>query len=98
MAPFYSKAYLATQVHTSDRLDLVIALYEEALAAVRQTMEAIDADDRTRRNDSTRRATNILLALSDALDYSQATDLSGSLFALYQFQIRQILEASRKND
>ena len=96
MAPFYSKAYLATRVHTSDRLDLVISLYEEALAAVRQAMQAIEADDRGRRNEASRRATNILVALSDALDHSQETDLSGSLFALYRFQIQQVLEASRK--
>lgn len=98
MAPFYSKAYLTTQVHTSDRLDLVIALYEEALAAVRQTMEAIEGGDRTRRAEAVRRATNILIALSEALDHTQETDLSGTLFALYHFQIQQILEANRKND
>ena len=98
MAPFYSKAYLSTQVNTADRMDLVIALYEGAIGFVSQAMEAVEAGDAEQRGEMISRVSNIIIALSEALDYSQEGGVSGNLFAIYNFQLQQLLEANRTND
>ena len=98
MAPLHSKAYLSTQVKTSDRVDLVISLYQGALAYVKQAMEAGEEGDTEKRSEMIHRVFKILIALGESLDYTQDGGISGSLFAIYNFQIQQLLEANRSND
>lgn len=99
MAPFYTKAYLAAQVRTGDRVALVVALYEAALMWVRQAMDAIDEDDVEKRSKAISRALGIVSALCEALDHDrQAEGPAAKLFALYTFHIQQLLEANRRND
>lgn len=98
MVPFYSKAYLSTQVNTSGRLDLVIALYEKTIAHVAKAMRAIGSGDDDVRRDNIHAAAEILMALTEALDFTEAGDLPGRLFALYNYQLRMLLEANRNLD
>ena len=98
MAPFYSKAYLSTQVQTGDRLGLLISLYERGLADVTQAMEAVEAVDSKKRGEMIEKASGVLMALCEALDYTQQGTLAGDLFSLYNFLMRQLLEANREND
>ncbi|MBN1868012.1 flagellar export chaperone FliS [Candidatus Sumerlaeota bacterium] len=98
MAPYYSQAYLSTHIETADRMSLVVTLYEAALANVTQAMEAIESGDSAAKSKSIERASKILMGLCEALDYTQDNGLSGRLFALYTFQLRQLLEANRTDD
>jgi len=98
MTPFYSKAYLSTQVNTSDPLALVIAMYEAAIANVTQAMEAIEAGDTEKRGRMIGRTSEILMALSEALDYTQQHQIAGRLFCLYNTQLELLLKANREND
>jgi len=93
-----SNTYLATQIRTSDPISLVISLYEEAIASVAKAMKAIEnKDDNTRRN-TIRKAGDILMALTEALDFTQQEQLAGRLFALYNFQMQRLLQANRNQD
>ncbi len=94
----YSNAYVATQVNTSEGIDLVIALYEAALASLTRAMKAIEDDDDDAHSTAISRVSQIIMALSDALDYSQPGPLAGDLFGLYNYQLHQLLEAHRTKD
>jgi flagellar protein FliS len=98
MALHHSNAYLSTQVNTDDRVALVIALYEGVLAYLAQAIEAIKANNVEKRREMIRKAADVVMALSDSLDYSQPSSLAGDLFSIYSFQLQQMLEANRKND
>jgi flagellar protein FliS len=93
-----SKAYLTTQVHTADRMDLVIALYESAIASIKQAMEAIESGEANRRHVPLRQATDILLALCDALNFNVESDLALNLYRIYSYHISQLLQAGRRGD
>ena len=97
MAPFYSKAYLSTLVRTGNRMDLVLALYEGASAFVKQAMEAVEEENDQARSEAIHRASKILMALCESLDYTQSGTLPGKLFAIYTYQLQQLLEANRTN-
>jgi flagellar secretion chaperone FliS len=98
MTPLCSKAYISAQVATSDRVDLVIALYEVALASVAQAMKAVETGDTRKRGEAIRKASDIILVLCESLDHTQAAALPGQLFSLYNFHLAQLLEANRAND
>lgn len=98
MAPYYSKAYLSTQVHTSDRIEIVISLYEAALSYITQAIGAIEKEDIARRGENITKAAKVFMALCEALDYSQPGDLAGKLFGIYNGYLYQLLEANRSND
>ncbi|MFP4380675.1 MAG: flagellar export chaperone FliS [Candidatus Sumerlaeia bacterium] len=98
MSAYYSNAYLETQVGTSDPIALVISLYESAIAKVSRAMQAIEDGDYVKRGEMTSETAEILLTLSNSLDFSQSNNLAGRLFALYNFMMRQLLEANRNND
>lgn len=98
MAPQHSNSYLSTLIQTGDRTDVVIALYEGAIAFVAQAMDAIEEGDAEKRSQAVRRAADVLMALSGALDFTQDGDIAGRLFATYNFQLRHLLEANRAND
>lgn len=98
MSTTYSKAYLSTQVNTSDPLSLVIALYETAISNVTQAIEGIETGDLDARRKCISRASEIIMALSEALDYTQQDGLAGKLFSMYTFMLRQLLEANRENE
>ena len=98
MAPYHSKAYLSTQIQTDRRMDLLIALYEGALAYLARAINAIEAGDEIQRAAMIQKSSNVIMALSDSLDYSQPSSLAGRLFGIYNFHLEQLLEANRKND
>lgn len=98
MGAFYSKAYLSTLVNTGDRIELLIALYEGSIAYVQQAMEGIEEANEKKRQEGISRAAKILQALCEALDFGQEGSLAGSLFSIYNFQMRQLLDANRSQD
>lgn len=98
MAPYYSKAYLSTQVHTCDRIEIVISLYEAALSHISQATAAVEAGDSAQRGESITKAAKVIITLCEALDYTQPGNLAGQLFCVYNTHLCQLLEANRKND
>jgi len=78
-------------------MDLVLVLYEGASAFVKQAMEAVEEGNGPGRSEAIHRASKILMALCEALDYTQGGMLPGKLFAIYTYQLQQLLEANRTN-
>lgn len=95
MTSYYSKAYVDVQFKTSDRLELVIALYESAIAAVNQGIDAIETENDAGRMNALEQANQVLMLLSESLDFTQAGGMAGRLHGLYLFMMRQLLEANR---
>lgn len=98
MNAHHSKAYVTTDVQTTDPLGLVIALYEKAIATVTQAMEAVETGDATRRGEAVQLACEIINVLVESLDFSHNESIAGSLFSLYHSQIYQLYMANRHND
>jgi flagellar secretion chaperone FliS len=98
MAPVTnSQAYLTTMVDTSDRLGLVITVYESALANIKSVLSDEDID-KEKRSEAINKTSKILYALSEALDYSQPGGMAGNLSSLYTFMQRQLFEANASGD
>jgi flagellar secretion chaperone FliS len=93
-----SRAYITTNVQTSDPLSLVIALYEKAIATITKAMDAIEQGDVVTRRQKIQLASEIIATLTQALDFSHGEKLAGTLFALYNSQLYQLYEANRNND
>jgi flagellar secretion chaperone FliS len=93
-----TKAYLNTQVQTADRLELLIALYEGAMGFVRSAVEGIEENDLLKRSTGIGRAADIITYLCEVLDYSQPGVVAGNLFAMYNYQLRLLIQANREND
>lgn len=90
-------AYLTMQVRTSDRMEIITSLYEMALLCISQAMDAMEARDSSKAGEKIGKAGEILMALCEALDYSQPGNLASTLFSIYHFHLRQLLEANRTN-
>lgn len=98
MAPYHSQAYLSTQIKTSDRMEIIIALYEAILSNIAQAMEAAESGDVLKRGEKITGASEILLTLCESLDFSQPGSLSSNLFTMYSMYLQQLLEANRTNN
>lgn len=88
-------AYLTMQVRTSNRMEIIASLYELALLCISQAMEAMESGNCSRAGEKIGKAGEILIALCEALDYSQPGDIAPALFSIYHFHLRQLLEANR---
>ena len=98
MVTYYSKAYLSTQVNTAGRLDLIVALYEKTITDVSRAMKAITTGNDKVRADAIQSAADILMGLTESLDFTEPGGLAGRLFALYHYQLHMLLEANRTGD
>lgn len=98
MSALCSQAYLSAQVNTADPLELIISLYETAILNVRKAMTAIAEEDPETRRDAISKTAEILMTLTESLDYTVGDSLAGHLFGLYNFQLEKLLEANRNED
>lgn len=87
-------AYLESRVLSADPLELVRLLYQAAMEAVRDARRFLAAGQIAERSRSISRASGILLELSAALDPARGGEISSRLAALYDYMLRQLLEAN----
>ncbi|MWC43166.1 flagellar export chaperone FliS [Sphingomonas carotinifaciens] len=77
---------------------LVQLLYEELIAALRTAAWATENRQLARKSERVTRATAILFALENGLDFDQGGDLSVTLARLYAGARKQIVDASLGQD
>jgi len=86
--------YLATQVTTADRLQLVVMLYDGALTFLRQAKECMEAQDAPGKGRALGKALDILAELNASLNFQDGGELAANLSRLYTFMTQHLTRAN----
>ena len=97
-AATYSRVDLASRTGGADPHALVGLLYGEAVRALRGAAWAIEHSDFRMKSERLTRATAILFALENGLDFERGGEVSRTLATLYRGLRAQVVEASIGND
>lgn len=89
-------SYKKTQVETATPLQLVVMLYDGAMANVRVAREAIATRDVAKKTQAVDKLLAILGELQGTLDMERGGDIAANLNALYTYFCEQVVEASVK--
>jgi flagellar protein FliS len=94
------KSYRETQIKTANQGRLVVMLYDGAIRFINQALEGLNESPRRydRINNNIVRAQDIVAELMVALDFERGGDLARSLFSLYLYINRRLLDANLKKD
>ncbi len=91
-----AKAYLATQVSTASKGDLLVMLYDTAIKHLRQAIEKIRARDVAGKGILISKAITIISELQESLDKERGGEIAQNLFQLYFFCNSRLLMANLK--
>ncbi len=91
-------AYKTTQIETADQKTLIIMLYDKAISMLRKAKKEIEAKEYEQKQKSICKARDIVLELLSALDMERGGIISAKLSALYDYVIREMMEADIKSD
>lgn len=91
-------AYKSMEVTSSNRLKIIVMVYDAAIASLRQAIETHGRADMTRRNQYLSRTQFIILELNSALDMQRGGEISQNLRNLYHFLNRHLGDAINHND
>jgi flagellar protein FliS len=91
-------AYRQTQVQSSTPLELVVMLYDGALTALRQTIDAMERGDLVTKRETLGRALSILGHLRSTLNLEDGGSIAVSLDELYRYMNERITAANIHRD
>ncbi|MFQ5479848.1 MAG: flagellar export chaperone FliS [Thermodesulfobacteriota bacterium] len=91
------KAYQKVQVMTSDRVRLVVMLYEGVIKFNRLAALAIKDNDIEKRSEYINRSIAIISELYNALDMQRGEEVAINLRDLYLHSLTRLAEANNKN-
>ena len=91
-------AYQQTAIETESSGRLIVMLYDGALRFLRQSLEAIKAEDFERKGVLIGKAKDIVLELSAALDMEAGGEISQNLRSLYNYILQRLTVADIKCD
>ncbi len=90
--------YKNTEVATSNRVKLIVMLYEGAINFLRIAKERMAVNDIEGKAAYLDKSTAIISELSCSLDNEAGKEIAANLERLYNYMISQISEANIKND
>jgi flagellar protein FliS len=91
-------AYRQVQVETRSPLELVVMLYDGALASLEQANKAFAAGDVKARGAAISKTLAIVGALREGLDMDAGGDIAIELERLYDYMSRRLLDVTVKRD
>ncbi len=94
----YKQVDLDARIEGASPHQLILILFDAAIAALDSAKLAIGDGDMHRKGESITRVTNILGGLRDSLDVGIESDLPHQLDQLYDYMQRQVFEAHLIND
>ena len=95
------KTYRETQIRTASQGSLIVMLYDEALRRIRQAvglMENPAARDIEAIGGHLTKAQDIVIELMVSLDFERGGEIARSLFSIYMFANRELMQANMKKD
>lgn len=90
--------YKTTSVQSASREKLLLMLYEGAIRFIKQAILALDKKDIAGRGMNIGRAYDIVMELSNTLNFEVGGDLAKNLEQLYMFVTEQLTKANAKGD
>lgn len=90
--------YRKTVLATTDRVQIILMLYEGVLNHLRIAKRKIESRDIMSKGTHISKATLIVTELSNVLDMEQGGEISGNLRNLYNFVLQRLLYANANND
>lgn len=90
------RAYVEASLSDSDPVRLVVALYEGALEATRQSRRCLENGDIWGRAKAVSKAVNILIELATSLDHRKGGEISANLARLYNYIQQKLMEGHAK--
>ena len=88
-----AKAYLRSKILNASPMELIIILYEGAIASCAQARKLSGAKQRSRTCEALIKAQNMVRELRNSLDTSRG-EIAGGLYQLYSFMINRLIEAN----
>ena len=88
-----AKAYLRSKILNASPMELIIILYEGAVAACARARELFGPGRRRETCDALIRAQNMVRELRKSLDMSRG-DIANGLYRLYTYMIQRLIEAN----
>ena len=96
----YSKLnnYKKLEVTSTNRLNLVVMLYDAAIASLKQAQECHQRNDLIKRNSFVSRAQLIITEMNNSLNMEQGKEIAETLSKIYNFLNRHLNEVNTDND
>jgi flagellar protein FliS len=94
----YLNSYQKNQVATASREQILIMLYDGAIRFTRQAIFAIGEGDVSGKVTGIQKAMAIVMEFRNTLDHQIGGDMAANLDALYDYMIRNMLQANMKNE
>ena len=93
-------AYRETNIKTASQGKLIIMLYDEAIKHLKSSVQMIENQEQKMDNinNSIIRAQEMITELMVSLDFEKGGEIAQTLFSLYMFFNRQLMEANLKKD
>jgi flagellar protein FliS len=91
-------AYKKTVIETTDRVQIVLMLYDGALNHLKRAKLKISSGDIMSKGHHFSKATSIVGELSNVLDMEKGGDISANLRRLYDYVQQRLLYANMHND
>jgi flagellar protein FliS len=92
------EAYRRVEAQSRSPLELVVMLYDGAIAAVAEAAAAAAHGDLRRRGTAVSKALSIVGALQENLNFADGGDVAAELDRLYQYVTRRLLDVTVKHD
>jgi flagellar protein FliS len=90
--------YKKTVLATTDRVQIVLMLYEGALNHIKIARKKIESGDIMSKGQHFSKATSIISELSNVLDMEKGGEISRNLRNLYEYVLQRLLYANLNND
>jgi len=90
--------YKKLEVTSTNRLNLVVMLYDAAIASLKQAQECHQRNDLIKRNSFVSRAQLIITEMNNSLNMEQGKEIAETLSKIYNFLNRHLNEVNTDND
>lgn len=90
--------YKKTVLATTDRVQIILMLYDGALKHLKMARQKIQNGDMMAKGPHFSKATSIISELSNVLDMEKGAEISKNLRSLYDYVLRRLLHANMHND
>ncbi|MDY0212941.1 MAG: flagellar export chaperone FliS [Desulfuromonadaceae bacterium] len=94
----YTQQYQQNQILSASAEQILIMLYDGAIRFTRQAIAGVEAEDKLKKLEGTRRAMAIITEFANTLDHKIGGDIAQNLDALYAFMTRELTRANLEND
>lgn len=94
----YLNQYKNNQVTTASPEQIMIMLYDGAIRFLAQAMQGIEDGNIEQKNHGIQKAMAIVMEFRNTLDHDIGGEIAANLDALYDYMIREMIQANIKKD